>query len=85
MEGYNLSHKNKNYKEERSNKSCDAAVLKAFLDKIVTVLKHSLIITLVKTSDSSHSSRRVSFIIPFQLSPVAILNRVRYAIPNDLK
>ena len=32
---YNLSHKNKNNKEERSNKGCDAAVLKAFLDKVV--------------------------------------------------
>ena len=56
-----------------------------------------------QSSDSSHSSLRVSFIIPFQLSPlalklkrgqvtinifvqpVAILNKVRKAMPKDLK
>ena len=56
-----------------------------------------------QSSASSHSSRSVSFMIPFQLSParpspcrgrhymfcytlpVAILNKVRKAIPKDLK
>ena len=33
--GYHLSHENKHHKEERSYKCCNAAVLKAFLDKTV--------------------------------------------------
>ena len=49
------------------------------------ILRNYLLGFSLDTSESSHSSRRVSFIIPFQLSPVAILNRVKYAIPKDLK
>ena len=38
-----------------------------------------------QSSLSSHSSLSVSFIMPFQLSPVAILNNVKNAIPNERK
>ena len=38
-----------------------------------------------QSSSSSHSSLKVSFIIPFQLSPVAIRNKVKKAMPKDLK
>ena len=38
-----------------------------------------------QSSPSSHSSLKVSFIIPFQLSPVAMRNNVRKAIPNERK
>ena len=78
-----MSHKDKDHKEERSNKCCNTAVLEAFLYNVV--FSKNFPSFPVVTSESSHSSRRVSFIIPFQLSPVAILNKVRYAIPNDLK
>lgn len=40
---------------------------------------------LTQSAASSQSSLSVSFIIPFQLSPVATLNRVRKAIPKLLK